>query len=76
MCVCVCVCVCVRACVRMHSMKARVRVDSELLEEIKPTNSLRYGCTLAPTVLNIYTSAVAEYWLDSIKTMDNVGTLI
>ena len=57
-------------------MKARVRVDGELLEEIKVTNSLRQGCTLAPTLFNIYASVVAERWLDRIGTMDSVGTLI
>ena len=71
------VCVCVfGVCMCVHSMKARVRADSELLEEIKVTNCLRYGYTLASTVFNIYASVAVEYWLDSIKTIDNVGTLI
>ena len=50
-----------------EDMKARVRVDGELLE-IKVTN-VRQGCKLAPTLLNIYVSIVAEHWLDRIRTV-------
>ena len=57
-------------------MEARVRVDGELLEEIKVTNGLRQGCTLAPTLFTIYASIVAEHCLDRIGTMEDVGTLI
>ena len=40
------------------------------------TNGLRQGCTLAPMLIIIYASIVAEHWLDRIKTMEDVGTLI
>ena len=59
-----------------ENMKARVRVDGELLEEIKVSNGLRQGCTLAPTLFNIYASIVAERWLDRIRTVESVDTLI
>ena len=36
-----------------HSgMKARIRVDGELLEKIEVNNDLRQGCTMAPTLFN------------------------
>ena len=54
-----------------EDMKARVRVDGELLEEIEVTNGLRQGCTLAPTLFTIYASIVAEHWLDRIGTMEH-----
>ena len=59
-----------------EGMKARLRVDSELLEKIEVTNGLRQGYTLAPTLFNIYASIVAELWLDRIRIVEGVGTLI
>ena len=43
-----------------EGMKARVRVDGELLEKIEMTNGLREECTMAPTLFNIYASVIAE----------------
>ena len=49
-------------------MKAKVRVDSELLEEIwqsdKWSKTRNDACTLTP---NIYVSVVAELWLVSMQ---------
>ena len=41
-------------------MKARLRIDGEMLEEIEVANSLRQGCTMAPTLFNLYACIVAE----------------
>ena len=42
-----------------EGMKARVCIDGELLEEeISVDNGLRQGCTLAPTLFNLYACVV------------------
>ena len=57
-----------------HSdMKARVRLDGELLEEIEVTNGLRQGCTMAPSLFNLYACAVAERWTERVKDLEGVG---
>ena len=43
-------------------MEARIRVDGELLEKIEVNNGLRQGCTMAPTLFNLYAGVVAEKW--------------
>ena len=45
-----------------EGMCAEVRVGSTTTEEFEVRNSLRQGCTLAPTLFNIYISAVAANW--------------
>jgi len=60
-----------------HSdMKARVRVDGELLEEIEETNGLHQGCTMAPTMFSLYACAVAERWMKRIRDVVGTGTQI
>ena len=60
-----------------HSqMKAKVRVDGELLEEIEVENGLRQGCTMAPTLFNLYACVVSERWMDKVQGVDGVGTEI
>ena len=41
---------------------AVVRVGNDLTEDIEVTNGLRQGCTLAPTLFNLYFSAVMACW--------------
>ena len=55
-----------------ENMKARIRVDGELLEEIKVENGLRQGCTMAPSLFNLYACVMAERWLD--RDVEGVGT--
>ena len=59
-----------------QDMKARLRVDGNLLEEIEVANDLRQGCTMAPTLLNLYACVIAQRWLDRVKTIEGVGTLV
>ena len=43
-------------------MRARVRVGGGYTEDIFVNNGLRQGCTLAPTLFNIYFAAVVSAW--------------
>ena len=35
-------------------MQSCVRIDGQLLEEIRVNNGLRQGCTMAPSLFNLY----------------------
>ena len=59
-----------------EAMEARVRVGGELLDEIEVRNGLRQGCTMAPTLFNLYACVVAERWLEKVKDVEGVGTCI
>ena len=57
------------------NMRARVRVDGELLEEIEVNNGLQQGYTMAPILFNLYACVVAERWLDRVQNEEEgVGT--
>ena len=45
-----------------QGMQAEVRVGSSLSESFEVRNGLRQGCILAPTLFNIYFSAVVASW--------------
>ena len=45
-----------------EDMSAVVRVGDDFTEDIEVTNGLRQGCTLAPTLFNLYFSAVVACW--------------
>ena len=45
-------------------MQAEVRVGASLSGSFEVKNGLRQGCTLAPTLFNIYFSAVVASWRD------------
>lgn len=57
-----------------NNMKARIRVNGELLEEIEVENGLHQGCTMAPSLFNLYACVVAERWLDRVGNVEGVGT--
>ena len=59
-----------------QDMKARLRIDGEMLEEIEVANGLRQGCTMAPTLFNLYACVVAERWLDRLEAIEGIGTLV
>ena len=43
-------------------MKAEVTVDGAITPEIEVTNGLRQGCTIAPTLFNLYFNLVMGQW--------------
>ena len=55
------------------NMKARIRVDGELLEEIGVNNGLCQGCTMAPILFNLYAGVVAERWTEAVHDVEDVG---
>ena len=56
-------------------MQACVRIDGmQLLEEIRVNNDLRQGCTMAPSLFNLYACVVAERWINSVGDEEDVGT--
>ena len=55
------------------NMEAWIRVDGELLVEIQVNNGLRRGCTMAPTLFNLYASVVAEKWTEAIQGIEEAG---
>ena len=45
-----------------EGMQAEVRIGSELSDSFEVKNGLRQGCTLAPTLFNLFFSAVVKCW--------------
>ena len=56
------------------NMEARIRVDGELLEEIKVNNGLRQGCTMVPTLFNLYAGVAAEKWMEAVQKCEGCGS--
>ena len=48
-------------------MHAEVRVGSTVTDRFEVRNGLRQGCTLAPTLFNIYFSAMVVDWCNRIS---------
>ena len=55
-------------------MQAKVRIDGLLLDEIEVNNGLRQGCTMAPTLFNLYACVVAQRWMELVGGEGEVGT--
>ena len=49
-----------------NNMKAKIRLDGELLEDINVENGLRQGCCMARVFFNLYTTLVLERWQDKV----------
>ena len=47
-----------------EGMTAVVRAGDSSTDAIEVTNGLRQGCTLAPTMFNLYISAMVRCWRD------------
>ena len=58
------------------NMNASIRVDGELLEEIEVHNGLRQGCSMTPTLFNLYACVVGEKWRSRVAEMEDVGSYL
>ena len=54
-------------------MKAQVRLDDCLLDEIDVENGLREGCCMAPVLFNLYSCAVIERWKEELEGEEGTG---
>ena len=54
-------------------MKAKIRLDGSLLEQIDVQNGLRQGCCMAPVLFNPFTCLVVEQWQARVEGADGVG---
>ena len=57
-------------------MEASICIDVELLDRIEVKNGLSQGCTLAPTLFNMYAFVVIERWLEKVREVGGVGTKV
>ena len=58
------------------NMKAKIRLDGELLEDINVENGVRQSCCMAPVLFNLYTTLVIEHWQDQMADSEEVGITI
>ena len=59
-----------------QDMKAKIRIDRTMLEEIEVVNGLRQGCCMAPVLFNLYSCLAIERWLARIENVEGVGITI
>ena len=59
-----------------EGMKASIRINGELLEEIDVGNGLRQVCTMAPVLFNLFACLVLERWSSRIAGVEGVGTCL
>ena len=57
-------------------MKAKIHLDSELLEEISVANGLRQGCCMAHVLFNLYTTLLIERWRAGLAGVDGIGVIV
>ena len=53
-------------------MKAKIRLDGSLLEQIDVQNGLRQSCCMAPVLFNLFTCLV-ERWQARVEGADGAG---
>ena len=55
-------------------IEAEIRVGDNMLDAIEVKNGLRQGCTMVPTLFNLYACVVIEEWLKKVKNVEGAGT--
>jgi len=60
-----------------NGIKAQLSRNGELLEEkIVVDNGLRQGCTMAPTLFNLYACLTMERWTAQVRDLEGTGTCL
>ena len=60
-----------------NGIKAQLSRNGELLEEkIVVDNGLRQGCTMAPTLFNLYACLMMERWTAQVRDLEGPGTCL
>ena len=55
-------------------LEAEIRVGDNMLDAFEVKNGPRQGCTMAPTLFNLYACEVTEKWLEKVKNVERAGT--
>ena len=66
----------IRSFLDRQGMRARVRLDGVVLEEISVQNGLRQGRCMAPVLFNLYASLAVERWLARVDGVGGVGLTV
>ena len=59
-----------------QDIKAKIRLDGTMLEEIEVQNGLRKSCCMAPVFFKLYTCLAVERWLVRVEDTEGVGITI
>ena len=60
-----------------ESMRAQIIFNGRpSKEDVEVDNGLRQGCSMAPTLFNLYACVVVERWKERIQDVDGVGVLL
>ena len=58
-------------------MKTQISINGELVDEkIDVDNGLRQGCTMAPTLFNLYACLMVERWEARVEDIEGAGTCL
>ena len=59
-----------------ENMSAQICCNGKLSDDIKVDNGLRQGCSMAPTLFNLYVCLMVERWKEKVKDVEGVGILL
>ena len=59
-----------------ENMRAQICCNGKLSDDIKVDNGLRQGCSIAPTLFNLYACLMVERWKEKVKELEGVGILL
>ena len=57
-------------------MKAKLRVDGEMLREVEVENGLQQDCTMVPVSFNWYACVITKRWPERVCDVEGLGTCL